>query len=201
MFVPWDLHYEEGKAAWKSTPTYSTKWDWVCSKLIYHASWKWNDRAVCSLFSIRCSKCQYQDYNMISVEPKNLKIFSSHMLHLIERFDNFLKFFYSIRIFWNKKVYHIFIAIPVKFKLAKIRPLNLRINKNNGFPLSVFSCSTFYVTFLLTFSVLFQAFTYIRRQNWRFAFGPSHERFSGIGILVDPKPLQISSSATFKFLV
>ena len=124
----------------------------MCSKLLYHASWKWNDRTVCSLFSIRCSKFQYHISinNIISVEPMNLKIFS-RMLHLIERFDNLLKFFYSIRIFWKKKVYHIFIAILVKFKLAKIRPLNLRINKNNGFPLLVFSCSTFLRVFLAYF--------------------------------------------------
>lgn len=77
----------------------------------------------------------------------NLKIFS-RMLPLIERFDNFLKCFYFIHIFWKEKVYHVSIAIFLKVKLVKIRPLSFGINKNKAFLYQYFPVWLFYVTFL-----------------------------------------------------
>ena len=71
----------------------------MCSKLLYHAR---AENEMIDLF-VACFRFVAQNVNIInnniiSVEPINLKMFSP-MLHLIEWFDDFLKFFSFIHNF------------------------------------------------------------------------------------------------------
>ena len=77
----------------------------MCSKLLYSTP---AESEMINLF-VACFRFVVQNVNIsinniISVERMTLKIFS-HMLHLIERFDNFLEFFYFIHSFERKDVF------------------------------------------------------------------------------------------------
>ena len=73
----------------------------MCSELLYHAR---AENEMVEMFVVKNVNIRI-NYT-ISVEPMNLTIFSP-MLHLIERIDDFLKFFYFIHNFivnrWAEK--------------------------------------------------------------------------------------------------